>query len=153
MKSFECQYKSVRCEVQWLLRRPMPRGFKTLVEKYCQVADGFLRRKEGRSILKGKTGMQLCVALVVCGDTRMRTLNRQHRRKDKSTDVLSFPQYTDWGLPAGFGELLLGDIVISHNVCEKQAKAHRISYGEEFSHLFLHGTTFMRAQPRMESRW
>ena len=43
----------------------------------------------------------------LCGDRAMRTLNREHRGKDTTTDVLSFP---GGETPEGYH---LGDIVIS----------------------------------------
>ena len=46
------------------------------------------------------------LSVVVCGDARMRSLNRRYRGKDRTTDVLSFPAG-----PAAGG--FLGDLVIS----------------------------------------
>src|SRR6187402_543906 len=54
------------------------------------------------------------ISLVLCDDAFIQDLNRDHRGKDKPTDVLSFPQGDDF---------VLGDIVISLDTAAKQAKA------------------------------
>ncbi len=53
------------------------------------------------------------VAVVVTADRAMRTLNARYRHKDRATDVLSFP---------GDGEAGLGDIVISAETAERNAR-------------------------------
>jgi probable rRNA maturation factor len=70
------------------------------------------------------------VSVYFCGDRRMRTLNRRYRRKDRPTDVLSFP--------AGEGTLL-GDIVISVPYAARQARRRRERPSAELDRLLLHG--------------
>jgi probable rRNA maturation factor len=70
------------------------------------------------------------VSVYFCGDRRMRSLNRRYRRKDRPTDVLSFP--------AGDGALL-GDIVISVPYAMRQARRRRQSASAELDRLLLHG--------------
>jgi probable rRNA maturation factor len=60
----------------------------------------------------------------------MRALNRRYRRKDRPTDVLSFP--------AGGGGLL-GDIVISVPYATRQARRRRQPASAELDRLLLHG--------------
>ena len=90
---------------------------------------------------KAKT---VLLSINICGDAKMRGINRTHRNKDKTTDVLSFPaQITlrktsqlDW---AGPGILPLGDLIISLPQAQRQAKEFKISLEEELVHLFFHG--------------
>ncbi len=70
------------------------------------------------------------VSVYFCGERRMRTLNRRYRRKDRPTDVLSFP--------AGQGALL-GDIVISVPYAARQARRRRERPSAELDRLLLHG--------------
>jgi probable rRNA maturation factor len=70
------------------------------------------------------------VSVYFCGDRRMRALNRRYRRKDRPTDVLSFP--------AGGGGLL-GDIVISVPYATRQARRRRQPASAELDRLLLHG--------------
>ena len=68
----------------------------------------------------------------------MRGLNRQFRRVDKSTDVLSFPvgrQPAELERDAGY----LGDVVISVETANRQALAQRHSLERELQILMIHG--------------
>ena len=67
------------------------------------------------------------------GDRAMRTLNRERRGKDKTTDVLSFP---GGETPEGYH---LGDIVISLPQARRQAEAAGHTLGRELRVLLLHG--------------
>ena len=70
------------------------------------------------------------VTVAVVPDTRVRLLNRQYRRKDTATDVLSFPSDE-----RGY----LGDIVIASGVARRQAAAGGHSLQTELRVLALHG--------------
>ena len=70
------------------------------------------------------------IAIAIVSDVRMRALNRQFRRKDQSTDVLSFPS----DLPR-----FLGDVVIAERVARRQAREAGHSYTVELKVLALHG--------------
>ena len=70
----------------------------------------------------------MTVALV--SDARVRALNRQFRRKNEPTDVLSFPSDE-----TGY----LGDVVIARGVATRQARAAGHSLGTELRVLALHG--------------
>jgi probable rRNA maturation factor len=95
------------------------------------------------SWLKNKQGLQ--VSLLLCGDTKIRQLNRAFRQKDRVTDVLSFPSFDSLrtkssGMESEGGSILfLGDIAICHSRTQKQAREFSISYKDEFVHLFFHG--------------
>ncbi|WP_454063366.1 rRNA maturation RNase YbeY [Candidatus Nitrospira salsa] len=83
-----------------------------------------------------KTGVpdsELSVELV--GNTRMQTLNRQYRHQDRPTDVLAFPL---WEGP-GPRTSLLGDVVISVPMAERQAATYGHSIDKEMIHLLTHG--------------
>jgi probable rRNA maturation factor len=84
------------------------------------------------------------VSVILCSDARIKKLNRDHRGKDKVTDVLSFPHYEDLRkklspVELANGELFLGDLAISHAQTKRQAKEFAIDYFDEFIHLFFHG--------------
>src|ERR1041385_2114841 len=69
------------------------------------------------------------VSIAFVSDDAMRALNRKWRRKNKTTDVLTFP-----GEPP-----FLGDIVISLNQARRQAVVERHSLATEVRYLLLHG--------------
>ena len=66
----------------------------------------------------------------ITNDEELQALNRQYRRKDYATDVLSFPET---------GSGYLGDIAISLQRARAQAKDFGHSIEEELSILLLHG--------------
>jgi probable rRNA maturation factor len=70
------------------------------------------------------------MTLVLAGDRLLRRLNRTYRGKDRPTDVLSFP---------GGGEEGLGDVVISVEAAERNAKGLGRTLGQELDVLALHG--------------
>ena len=92
------------------------------------VPDGGLGRWL-RSIAPPRARGEVAVAIIT--DAHMRTLNRDYRRVDRATDVLSFP--------AGDGTGSLGDIVIARGVAERQAAEHGHRLQTELRILALHG--------------
>jgi probable rRNA maturation factor len=71
------------------------------------------------------------LSVLVTGDRAIRRLNREWRRKDKPTDVLSFEQPPQTGL--------LGDVVISLDTARRQAAEGGRPLSEELARLFAHG--------------
>lgn len=92
------------------------------------------------------------VTLTTTTDSVIREINKEHRNLDKSTDVLSFPMI-DWPRPCDYDYLednldylvnpetecvLLGDIVLSIDRVESQAKEFGHKIEREFSFLIVH---------------
>jgi probable rRNA maturation factor len=81
--------------------------------------------------------------LSVCfvDDDEMRGLNAGWRGKDRTTDVLSFPQIDDedGAVEPAAGEKQLGDVVISVPRASAQAADGGWTVDEELSRLLLHG--------------
>ncbi len=94
--------------------------------------------KKIKKILKFTQVQQIDFDLTLLGDSEIRKLNRQFRKKDQVTDVLSFPLYEK--KEARRGGVFLGDIVISLPSTRKQAKEHGIKFEEELLFLIIHGT-------------
>ncbi len=78
------------------------------------------------------------VSIAIVDDDAMRTLNRQFRRKNKTTDVLTFPADASDADPQAHGRPL-GDIVISADQARRQAADQRHSLATEVRYLILHG--------------
>ena|SRR3989338_1037768 len=80
----------------------------------------------GLKAAKFKGKAEVSVNLV--GEGKMRSLNKKHRKKDKPTDVLSFP--------LGGGN---GDIFICLSIAKKQAKSENMSIEKKLAQLTVHG--------------
>jgi probable rRNA maturation factor len=77
------------------------------------------------------------VAVVFGDDAMLADLNRRFRRKDRTTDVLSFPAGDGIGGPASSGHL--GDIAISSEAARRQARRAGHTPSREASFLLIHG--------------
>lgn len=88
------------------------------------------------------TAEKIELSLLLTNDTGIRTLNREHRGKDSATDVLSFPLWEADAPPLNWPEdaaLPLGDIAISLERAEAQAREYGHRYEREVVFLFVHG--------------
>ena len=81
----------------------------------------FARRAQKLAEVQGE------VDILIATNKRLRDLNRRFRRKNKPTDVLSFPR------PSG------GDIAISAQIARENAQRYGHSLANELKILVLHG--------------
>lgn len=97
--------------------------------------DVLLRIAE-RVLTAEKCGRQtLEVSVLFCDDAFIADLNRQYRKKNGPTDVLSFAQAE----AKYHGARVLGDIVISLETVERNCAADRAAMRSEVRLLFCHG--------------
>ncbi len=75
------------------------------------------------------------LSVLLTDDGEIHRLNREHRGKDKPTDVLAFAMDENVPDPAG----ILGDVVISLDTAERQARARGRPLLEEVRFLLAHG--------------
>ena len=93
-----------------------------------------LRKIAGTILAKlDQSSAELSIALV--GDAEMRPLNAKYRRKNKTTDVLSFAVEDQPRAAAR----LLGDVIISVEQARRQAKERTHSLRREMVTLLIHG--------------
>jgi probable rRNA maturation factor len=84
------------------------------------------------------------VSIIVVGDRRMHELNLNYRKKDHTTDVLSFPQSDPSQQMAPFvdmpdGIMRLGDIVVSFPEAVREATEENKMVDDKIVELVLHG--------------
>ncbi len=75
------------------------------------------------------------LSLTLVKDEEIRALNKQWRRKDKATDVLSFPAGEIPGQPFR----PLGDVIISVETAKRQAKEYDNTLQHELDRYLAHG--------------
>ncbi len=85
--------------------------------------------------------------IVITGDDQVRTLNREYRKIDNTTDVLAFP--SDEKDPET-GRGYLGDIIISHPRASQQAAKSGHSSQDEMCLLAIHGTLHLAGHDHAE---
>ncbi len=86
----------------------------------------------------GESGDHTEVSVLLTDDAGIQTLNRTYRGLDQPTDVLSFAQREGEGGDAH--DPFLGDVVISVERAERQAKDFGHSLARELGFLAVHGT-------------
>jgi len=94
------------------------RVFTSKIKKAAQLANRQLKIKKNYNLSVG-----------FVGKNEIKRLNKEYRKKDKVTDVLSF---------AG-EDNLLGEIIICLPIAKKQAKELNHSFHFELQFLFIHG--------------
>jgi probable rRNA maturation factor len=118
----------------------MRRG-RLVVEVRSEVAGGGRQlrrlRARGRAFLSALELRDVELSVLLTDDPGIRTLNRRWRRKDRPTDVLSFPGGAP--APGGTGPLHLGDVILSLDTARRQARAHRRSLAGELDLYLAHG--------------
>ena len=82
--------------------------------------------------------------VLLVNDARMREINFAFRKKDKPTDVLSFPQFTPQEMRgkkrvSSASGSYLGDLVISTETTLRQAKQFGVTKQQELLRLLVHG--------------
>ena len=76
-------------------------------------------------------------------DTEVQALNAHWRQKDRPTNVLSFPMAESYELEQAEEEgpeLMLGDVILAHGTCQREAAEKAISIEDHAAHLVVHGT-------------
>jgi probable rRNA maturation factor len=77
------------------------------------------------------------LSLLYCDDAFIQTLNREFRKKDYPTDVLSFAAEED--LRNEKGQLVAGDIIISLQAVTRNCEEFDEEFTKEVKRLIIHG--------------
>ena len=87
----------------------------------------------------------LCITVTLTNPENIRKINKEYRNIDRATDVLSFPMFEKEELDEKIKkndfehEDMLGDIIISIERVEEQAKEYGHSFERELSYMLVHG--------------
>lgn len=141
---------TIQFEEEGSLRLPLP--CEELAEKVVAAALDYLN-----------CPYEAEVNLLLTMNEEIRQMNREFRKIDRATDVLSFPmiEYEEAGnfdgLEEAFdcfhpetGELMLGDIVISKEQVIKQAEEFGHSAEREYAFLIAHSMLHLAGYDHME---
>ncbi|MDD6811701.1 MAG: rRNA maturation RNase YbeY [Lachnospiraceae bacterium] len=134
-------------------KKEFPFAVQDLLEK---IADTVLEMEQ--------CPYEVCINLLLTDNEGIRTYNREYREIDRATDVLSFPNiaYEKEGdfsvveqmeadcFDPDSGELILGDIIISVDKVEEQAKEYGHSELREFAFLTAHSLFHLCGYDHME---
>ena len=88
---------------------------------------------------------KLSITIILTTPEKIQKINKEYRKIDHATDVLSFPMFEKEELEPKIEngdfehEDTLGDIIISMQKVEEQANEYGHSFEREFSYMLVHG--------------
>ena len=138
-------------QIELSREQPWPEGeWEALAERAARAA---IERTPHGPLAATAAIVEISVRLTT--DAEVRSLNRQYRGKDRPTNVLSFPMVQPDLLQtvsqnSDDGELLLGDIVLAHDVCAAEAGERGISVETHATHLLVHGVLHLLGYDHMD---
>lgn len=105
--------------------------FRPLASRFYRVLKTHVDKKLSR-----RNGL---IDLVLIDDKVMHDMNREYRRKNSPTDVISFAYLEITEHERGKGDVIVGDIFISVDTAREQANEKGHTILEELKFLFVHG--------------
>jgi probable rRNA maturation factor len=114
--------------------------------RYIKNPNSFIDKKINNFNKKNKNYEKNIIycTLMLSNSIEIKKLNQKFRKKNKSTDVLSFPFYEKKKLLAKLKkdkEIYLGDIII--NLSKIKNKKDISNFKSEFNRLWVHGLTHL----------
>src|SRR5580700_12301671 len=122
-------------EIQLVVEDASWRTHRGLLGKLYEAA--LMARKAAR--LPSASG----ITILLADDSRLKTLNRDFRNKNKSTNVLSFAS----------GEIdYCGDIALAYGVTRREAMMAKKSFADHATHLVVHGVLHLAGYDHERTR-
>jgi len=94
------------------------------------------------------------ISISFSDDLSVQALNASYRGKDKPTNVLSFPMVQADLISSlsnsDDGEILFGDMILAHGVCEQEAADKGIAMKDHATHLIVHATYHLLGYDHIE---
>ena len=107
-----------------------------------QALRGLIRRAIGQALKYENFPYDAEVSVTLVDNDEIKTINSEYRNIDRATDVLSFPLYEDGQIDESDvleGEpLSIGDIVLSLERADEQAREYGHSFEREVAFLCVH---------------
>ena len=122
---------------------------------YIKKPNIYLDNKIKKLNLKAKEfkKKKIFCTLLLSGNKEIKYLNKKFRKKNKSTDILSFPFYSKKEFKKKFKkekEVYLGDIIINLNKIKK--KNTKKFFQVEFDRLWIHGIVHLFGHDHKKDR-
>ncbi|MBU0476992.1 rRNA maturation RNase YbeY [bacterium] len=108
------------------------------LQKKTKINNSLLRKAILHTLKSERCPQDTHVSVAIVTDSKIKKLNTTYRKKCSVTDILAFPMHEK-----EFPQIcrsILGEIVISAESAEIQAKNMNIPFDEEMIRLSVHGT-------------
>ena len=114
----------------------------TIWKRYLKNPHSYIEKKLKVLNKKNKLHKKIffTCSLLLAGSSKIKKLNKKFRKKNKSTDILSFPFHTKKTLSKKLKkekEIYLGDMII--NISKISDKNDIIKFQKNFNKLWVHG--------------
>jgi len=113
-------------------------SLKTEIVIHGKIPSDFTERKIKKMIEKTLTlakSTATSIGIVFVGPKKMQSLNKEYRKKDKPTDVLSFAYHKSKKPNKG----IEGDIIICPSYVKTDIKNSEIRFSDQINRLLIHG--------------
>jgi len=80
-------------------------------------------------------GKKVILTVLLSNNKKIKQLNKKFRKKDKPTDILSFP----FGKKISKSIVYLGDIIISYDFINKPKSLNIFQFKNKLAKIFIHG--------------
>lgn len=107
-------------------------------KKYIALAEKVIKQ----CFEEEKLNEKLYTNIILTNPQNIKQINSKYRNIESETDVLSFPMFEKEeleNLDSMVTQEVLGDIIISIERVESQAKEYEHSFEREFSYMLVHG--------------
>lgn len=114
-----------------------------------------LIRKACRAVLSDENFLDKAeIEVSIVDDEQIKSINKEHRSIDNSTDVLSFPlgENGEYDINPQTGAYMLGDIVISIEHALMQAELYGHSTNREIAYLTVHSMLHLLGFDHVKSK-
>lgn len=117
--------------------------------------NGITKRKVGALAKKicGRLGLDdVAVCVILTDNEHIRAINRDYRKKNRPTDVISFAYHENPFPEVDAAHKNLGDIYISLEKLHEQAMEYGVTDAQEFTRLLVHGVLHCAGYDHERSR-
>jgi probable rRNA maturation factor len=110
-----------------------------LDEKLARAAVLGVLRKAGLSFLSSKN---VSMSLAVINKKEIKKLNRMYRKKDETTDILSFSEHKSAAdlKKIKSRDIFLGELVVCLEDIQEYARKNKLDFKKELATVLAHGT-------------
>lgn len=116
----------------------------SLYKNVLKMTEYIFSQKEiiGLSCLKDLKYKEISFDIVLTDKSEIQRINREYRKKDTPTDVITFAVFADSPSDERFildGEINLGEIIISPEIIRIQATENNNTFNDELNYIIAHG--------------
>jgi probable rRNA maturation factor len=86
------------------------------------------------------TDKNLEISILLANDDLIHILNREYRGKDNPTNILTFAAMDSGEEPMGPNTVSLGDVILSYQTIDREAREQGRFLQDHVTHLVVHGT-------------